>query len=164
MRMKLRGALFAAAVSLILIPVAQAKEVRVKPGEVPAAVMDSLNTHYHAATFIGFSKETENSSTFFEAEMKIDGRHVDALLDTVGVVREEETTLAASELPAAVLTSLGKSEYAGAKIKSAERHLVPGSKEEPTYELHVTLNGGGHELVFTAEGRLRNNEEADEKD
>lgn len=133
MTVKSRGALCAAAALLVLSPALMAKEIKVKAADVPGAIMDTLNVHYPAAKFLGFSKEMESGSTLFEAEMRVDGRHVDALLDSVGTIREEETALSVDELPAPVRTALGKSKYAGGKIEGAERHVVPGTgKRRPT--------------------------------
>jgi hypothetical protein len=164
MRSKMNGLWLAAAAVVALSAAAGAKEVKVKPGEVPAAVMDTLHVHYPAAKFLGFSKEIENGSTLFEAEMKVDGRNVDALLDSVGTFQEVETGITEEELPAAVRRALGKSRYAEGEFKSAERHIVPGSTEMPTYELHVELKGESYELVYDAGGHLKQHEESDEKD
>ncbi len=162
-----RAALGAAAALLILGSAAGAKEVELTAAQVPPAVLDSLNVHFPAAKFLGFSGETEKGSTLYEAEMTVEGRRVDALLDSLGVVKEVETEIAVKELPAAVRTGLARTEYAKAKIEKAERHLRPGAEVAPTYELQVEWKGAHHELVFDAGGTLIRGEssgEADEPD
>lgn len=162
---KSRGIAAAAAVAgLLLCLSAGAKEVKIKSKEVPGAILDTLLVHYPKAKFLGFSMETENDLTLFEAEMKIDDRHVDALLDSAGTFHEIETEIQAAELPEAVRTALGASDYAQGKIRGAERHVVPGPKETVTYELDVELRGRRFEVVYDADGKLINSEKSDEKD
>lgn len=156
-----RGALVLA--GLLAVPVlgaaakeprAQDAEVAVKASEVPAAVLDTLHVHYPKAHLLGFALETKDGTVFFEAAMSVDKHHVDALLDSLGTFREIETQLDPSELPDAVRTAFQKSKVAGGKVVSAERHVVPGSAELPSYELHVARHGEVQEVVIDAKGRL----------
>lgn len=156
-----RGALVLA--GLLAVPVlgaatketrAQDTEVAVKASQVPAAVLDSLHVHYPKAHLLGFALETKDGTAFFEAAMTVGKHHVDALLDSVGTFQEIETQLDPSELPDAVLTAFRKSKAAGGKVVGAELHVVPGSAELPSYELHVSRKGEVQEVVIDAKGRL----------
>jgi hypothetical protein len=156
--------MIAAILILAGVSAAEAREVKLKTAEVPAAVLDSLKVHYPGAAFLGFSRETEKGATLFEAEMKVQGRHVDATLDAVGVMKEEETEVSVEELPAAVRTGLAHSDYAHGKVERAERHVVLGAGATSNYELQVKWNGKQCELLFGADGRLVSKNQADEKD
>ena len=152
MTVKSRGALCAAAALLVLSPALMAKEIKVKAADVPGAIMDTLNVHYPAAKFLGFSKEMESGSTLFEAEMKVDGRHVDALLDSVGTIREEETALSVDELRPRSEPLWASPSTPGARSRARSATSFPGPGKRPSYELHVELRDKSYELVFVRKG------------
>jgi len=165
MNAKSRGVPIVAAVALLaLTQVVGAGETELRSDEVPEAVRDSLQAHYPGAKYLGFSMETGNGSSLYEAEMNVAGRRIDALLDSVGTFQEIETEVHVSELPEAVRTALRESEFAEGRIENAESHAVPGSGKEPDYELLVELKGETYELVYSSRGALKRSEPLHEGD
>jgi len=164
MYLPVRGALLTALSLAAGVPGAGADEVEIDIAEVPSAVLDSLKVHYPAATFLGFTRETSEGTTLFEAMMTIEDHHVDVLIDSLGVLAEEEAEIPVNSLPAKVRAALGRSGYARGTVNTAERHVLPGSGTAPTYELQLDLRGDHYELVFDAEGALIRESSVDEDD
>ena len=82
---------------LILVAIgtsAAAKETAIKREALPAPVQSALDARYPGAEVLGVSKEKEKGKTFYEVEMKVSGRRVDALFAADGSRQEEEAEIA----------------------------------------------------------------------
>src|SRR5262245_65657691 len=67
--------------------IAQAKqktESKVTMKDLPAPVQAAVKELSNGAVMRGLSKEVENGQTFYEVELKVNGRNRDALIDQIG--------------------------------------------------------------------------------
>jgi hypothetical protein len=160
-----RIVLVAVSISLIhMNSVAIAKETPIKRDQVPSAVEKALDARYPGAEVLGLTKESAKFGMEYEAELKVGGRRVDALFDEKGALREEETTLAVSELPEAVRLALAHSAHAHAVLKHAERIGDGTTRTAPRYELLVLEGTQYFEFVYGADGRLMSGRKTDAND
>ena len=92
--MKKVGYLIAEA-AFALAAFATAAESRVKMKDLPDAVRQTVAEQSKGATLKGLAKEVENGKTLYEAELVVNGRKKDVLIDPAGevVTVEEEVTL-----------------------------------------------------------------------
>ena len=138
---------FAIPLSLCLAAWVFAQEQKLNRKGVPAAVSASAVKAYPNARIKGWSKETEDGKTYYEAEM-IEGqtkRDVIFLPDGKIDLVEEEVPISA--VPAAVQNAL-KARHPKAAINMAERLTKDGAVQ---YELHLK-KAAKKEIVFTPDG------------
>lgn len=85
---------------------AQEQEKKIQRSELPPAVEKTVQHESQGATVKGFSKESENGQTYYEAEMVVNGRTKDVLIDSNGQVAETEEQVNFDALPAEVRAGL----------------------------------------------------------
>jgi len=102
----LRGCGLAVIAGSILSSSALAQERTIKRSDLPAGVEKTVAAQSSGATIQGFSEEREKGKTFYEAEMMINGRSKDVLMDARGAIVEVEEQVAMNELPADVQDAL----------------------------------------------------------
>ena len=112
------------------------------------AVKNAFKNKFPAATDIKWEKE---NSKEFEANFKINNTDVSANFKLDGSWVETETTIPASELPAAV-TNAVNTKYPGAVYGRTEKIEKPGGKT--LYEVNITVNGKKKELELNPDGSL----------
>ena len=132
---------------------AGAREVSIRRESLPAAVRDALGTRYPGAKFMGLTREKEKGVMLYEAEMKVSGRRVDALMDANGALREEEAQIAQSELPETVRQAHAQSAQAHWKIESIERISFRTASTPQRFELRVSDGKRHLELIYGANGK-----------
>jgi len=104
----------------------------------------------------GFSEERENGQTFYEAEMTVNGRTKDVLIDAKGGVVEVEEQVAmdslSAEVKAGLLAKAGKGKIMA--VESIKKHdkLV-------AYEAKVDTGGKKSEVQVGPDGKSLNHEE-----
>ena len=113
---------------------------------VPEAVKNAFAAKFPAATNISWGKENAKE---YEAEFKLNNNAVSANFGTDGSWVETETTINASELPAAVSNAINI-KYPGGKITRAERVEKPGDKT--FYETIIKINGKSKEVEMNPDG------------
>jgi hypothetical protein len=135
---------------------AVASEKKVKHSDLPAAVQNTVASHSQGATVRGFSEETENGETYYEAELLVDGHSKDLLVDRSGAIVEVEEQVAMDALPAAVRAGLEAKAGKGklVKVESITKHdkLV-------AYEAKVMRDGMKSEIQVGPDGRALDHEE-----
>jgi len=102
----LRGCGLAVIAGSILSSSALAQERTIKRSDLPVGVEKTVAAQSSGATIQGFSEEREKGKTFYEAEMMINGRSKDVLMDARGAIVEVEEQVAMNELPADVQDAL----------------------------------------------------------
>ena len=107
----------------------------------PAAVKAAITKLYPTATNVKFDKEAGD----YEASFTYNGKDMSVVLDAKGNVKETETTIVTSALPAAVRDYVAK-HHAGKKIKEAAE--IVDAKGKKTYEAEVN----GKDLIFDEKG------------
>lgn len=83
-----------------------AQETKIQRSELPAAVEKTVTAQSQGATIRGFSREIENGQTYYEAELMVNGRTKDVLMDPTGMIVEVEQEVAIDALPAEVKSGL----------------------------------------------------------
>jgi len=136
-------------VAAICALAAFAAEQRVKMDDLPAAVRNTVKEQSQGAQVRGFSKETENGTVFYEAELKIDGRNRDLLIAADGTVVEVEEEVAFESLPPAVKAAYEK-RVAKGKIESVES--VSKGGQIVAYEARVRVGGKVSEVKLSPAG------------
>jgi len=115
--------------------------------QVPAAVVATFQKAFPKATAVKWEKEASN----YEAGFQQDGATMSALLGAGGELKEIETSLAPSALPAPVRATLAL-RYKSIKVNEAAR-IVATKTGAITYEAEVRQNGKNRDVLFTADGK-----------
>jgi uncharacterized membrane protein YkoI len=125
------------------------EEKKIRRNQLPAAVEKTVAAESQGATIKGFSREVEKGKTYYEAEMSINGRGKDILMDTKGNIVEVEEQVDIATLPQAVQDALKQAAGNGTiemvesltkngKLVAYEGHVKRGNKRS---EIQVGPNG-----------------------
>ena len=148
--------LMIAALSLTAICFSQEQEKKIQRADLPPAVEKTVATNSTGASIKGFSQESENGQTFYEAEMTINGHSKDVLIAKNGAIVEIEEQVAIDSLPPAVREGLQAKVGSGkiVKVESLTKHdkLV-------AYEAKVMADGKKHEIQVGPDGKPLDHEE-----
>ena len=131
--------------------VARASEEPVKMKNLPKAVQATVQEQSKGATVRGLSKETDNGTTYYEVELKVNGHNKDVLIDSTGAVVEIEEEMAMASVPAAVKAELEK-HIRGGKITMVES--VTKNDAIVAYEAHVKTGRKHSEVKVGPDGQL----------
>lgn len=135
---------------------AQGQEKKIKRSDLPAAVEKTVAAESAGATIKGFSQEKENGQIFYEAEMIVNGRTKDILIDAAGAVVEVEEEVAVDalspEVKAGLLTKAGKGKITTVEIIKKHDKLV-------AYEAQVNTSGKKSEVQVGPDGKPLDHEE-----
>lgn len=140
--------IFAALLLTASLANAQA-EKKIQRNQLPAAVEKTVAAESQGAIIKGFSREIENRKTYYEAEMTINGRAKDLLMDTKGNIVEIEEEVDLAALPTSVQDALKHAAGTGTiemvesltkngKLVAYEGHVKRGKKRS---EIQVGPNG-----------------------
>lgn len=110
--------------------------------DTPAAVKAAMAKLYPTVKKVKYAKENSD----FEAEFAYKGNEMSAVFDAKGMLKETETEIAVSALPASVRDYVAK-QMPGKKIKEAAE--IVDAKGVKTYEAEV----GGKDLMFDMAGK-----------
>lgn len=149
--------------------------------DVPSKVKEAFANKFPNARQVEWGRENTNE---FEAEFTVKGTHMSANFDPEGNWKETEVEIAQSDLPSAVQQTL-TNDYSEAEVEHIYKVSQPGKTR---YEVAVAgeneeqfgENGGEeneheeneeayeeertYELVFTTDGKLVKNEQANEEE
>jgi hypothetical protein len=135
---------------------AQEQEKKIKRSDLPPAVEKTVAAQSADATIKGFSEEKEKGQTFYEAQMTVNGRTKDVLIDATGTVVELEEQVAmdalSAEVKAGLLAKAGKGKITA--VESIKKHdkLV-------AYEAKVDTSGKKSEVQVGPDGKPLDHEE-----
>jgi uncharacterized membrane protein YkoI len=139
-----------------LATVAVAQEKKIKRSDLPPVVEKTVAAQSQGATIKGFSQETENGQTFYEAEMTVNGHSKDVSIDATGAVAEIEEQVVLASLPTPVQAGLQAKAGSGKilKVESISKHgkLV-------AYEAKVQTDGKKSEIQVDPDGKPLDHEE-----
>lgn len=141
--MKRNALLFITASMLTISAMAQEKEEKEKSVPAPAAAKEAFVKAYPAASKVKWEKEDGN----YEVNFVKDGKKMSAVYDSKGVLKETETAISVSELPAAA-TEYIKQHYKGAAVKEAAK--ITNAAGVVTYEAEVNKK----DVIFDANGKF----------
>ncbi len=146
----------AAATSSFFTLSVQAAEKKIKRSDLPPAVEKTVAAQGVDATIRGFSEETENGQTFYEAEMTVNGHSRDVLMNAGGVLVEVEEQVAMDSLPTGVQDALHAKAGKG-KIVTVES-IIKHDKLV-AYEAAVLTKGKRSEVQVDPLGKNLSHEE-----
>ena len=126
-----------------------AQEKKVQRKNLPAAVERTVARESNGATVKGFSTEMDHGIRVYEAEMMVDGRSKDVVIDAKGNVLEIEEEVSMDSLPDGVRTALTAAAGSGTvgkvesltkrgKLVAYEADVTGGKKHR---EIQVGPNG-----------------------
>ena len=143
-------------VGSLFVANALAQEKKIQRSELPPAVEKAVAAQSHGATIRGFSQEREKGQTYYEAEMTVNGKSKDVLMDASGAIVEVEEQVEMDTLPAAIREVLQAKAGQGKilKVESVTKHdkLV-------AYEAKVTTGGKKSEIQVGPDGKTLDREE-----
>ena len=147
----------AAVASLSLAFAALAQEKRIKRSDLPPAVEKAVAAQSSGASIRGFSEESENGQTFYEAEFTVNGHSKDVLMDAGGVIVEVEEQIALDSLLPTVREGLQA--QAGKDGKLLKVESLTKHNKLVAYEAKVIREGKKSEVQVDPDGRPLNHEE-----
>ena len=128
----------------------------------PEAVAKTVMEQLGSGTLAGFTTEKEKGQTLYEAEMKINGRSKNLLIDASGAIKEVELETTLSELAPAVQSEVQKS-VGKSKILSMES-LTKGGKLAG-FELQIKdAKGKESGLKLNAAGKPEGKDDGEDED
>jgi|SRR5450631_609306 len=153
-----RGPAVAAATTILVSVLlsAQEQEKKIQRSDLPPAVEKTVVEQSKGATIRGFSQEKENGQTFYEAELMVNGKSKDVLVDVNGSVVEVEEQVSIESLPAPVLRGLQERAGTG-KIGKVEK--LTKKDKLVAYEAKVLSNGKHSEVQVGPDGKPLDHEE-----
>jgi hypothetical protein len=128
----------------------QETESKVTMKDLPAPVQATVKELSKGAVMRGLSKEVGNGQTFYEVELKVNGRNRDALIDPAGNVMEIEEQVPFASLPPAVKSAIVKQAGKG-RIMLIES--VSKGNSVVAYEAHVKTAGKMSEIKVDTDGK-----------
>jgi hypothetical protein len=132
--MRLAKVAVLAALALATSVPSSAREQRVKIDDLPAAVKQTVLEVSKGVKLRELTREVENGETFYEAELDVNGRTRDVIMDASGTVVLIEEEVDWNLVPAAVRATI-ETAAEGRKILFVET-LTRNDKIE-AYEAHV---------------------------
>ena len=156
--MKISRAIPVAAATLLLpiLVFTQEQEKKISRSDLPPAVEKTVAEQTKGAKIRGFSAEKENGQTFYEAELMVDGRNKDILVDENGTVVEVEEQVLIESLVPAVPDGLQAKAGSG-KLVRVEKLTKKGKLV--AYEAKVLTNGKPSEVQVGPDGKALDHEE-----
>ena len=128
------------------------KETKLKPGEVPAAVVTAASKQYPGARMSNWKKETEDGKKTYEASMVDGSSKRDVVFAENGALLAIEEIIPVSDLPAAVKKAI-LGEFPGVSLRKAEK-ISHG--DEVQYEVALG-KASKKEVLLTPDGRIVKN-------
>jgi uncharacterized membrane protein YkoI len=135
------------------------KEQKIKPSELPAAVMDAIRTACLNCEIASATREVENGVTIYDIEFKTGQGELDVAED--GSVIDRETVVSLTDIPPAALAAIQK---AGGKITQIVKDEVRAELKDgniikldtPRYLYEADLAKGNQvaEIQVSAEGEV----------
>ncbi len=133
----------------LLCGTAFAADQKIKLQDMPPAVQHAVKEHSKGATVRGYSKEVEDGTTSYEAELTVNGRARDISFGADGKVLAIEETVALESIPAPARAAIRKIAGAG-KVNKVESVTEGGTTN---YEAAITKGGKHSEVKVNAEGK-----------
>ena len=120
--------------------------------DCPAAVGAAIAKAFPKSTVAGCKLEREHGHDQYEVRVtKAGGAKAEVDVTPDGKIVQVEEKIALADVPAAV-TKAFAAKYPKAKIDGAEKQT--SSANEVSYELAFAAADGRHEVTFTADGKL----------
>ena len=135
-------------------PRAYRREKRIEPARVPGPAIARIEAKYPKAKLVRFEQEIGRDENSYEISLENVGVKLDVSVSADGRILEEERLIQASELPAGVKRGLARSEYAHWTVDRAERVVVGGDENAPSYEIQMVDGSSKAEAVLDETGTI----------
>ena len=127
---------------------AQAPEKKLTLQDLPPVVQAAVKAQLQGGTVRGLAKEIENGATVYEAELTVQGRNKDIIVEAEGKVLtiEDQTTLEAIPAPAraAIQKAVGKGKLTIVeKVTKGKTVFYEGQITNGTETLEVMVDAEG---------------------
>jgi uncharacterized membrane protein YkoI len=132
------------------------KEKKITRSDLPVAVEKTVTAQAQGGKVRGFSEESENGQTFYEAELVVNGHSKDILMDASGAIVEVEAQVAIDSLSPAIRDGL-QAKAGNGKLRKIESLTKKGKLV--AYEAQVVTNGKRSEVQVGPDGKPLDNEE-----
>ncbi len=129
----------------------QGAEQRLQMKDLPEGVRKTVHEQSKGATIRGLHKEVEDGKTFYEAEMTLNGRGKDVLMDPTGAIVEIENEVDLASIPAAAKAAIEKNAGKG-KIMMVES--INKNNAIVAYEAKIQAGGKKREIQVQPDGKL----------
>jgi hypothetical protein len=156
MRLGSLSAMLLAVLTMLTAVAARSDEKKVRRSDLPVAVQEAVDEQSNGATVRGFSEEKEKGSTFYEAQMLVNGHRKDVLFDSAGKVVEVEEEVAFDSLPPEVKSGL-RAKAGSGKLGKVESLTRKGKLV--AYEAKVVTNGKRSQVQVGPNGQALDHEE-----
>ncbi len=128
----------------------EAKDVKFDLSDAPPAVQSAIKKAVGTGTLEEVEKETEGGKTVFDAAFKVGAVEHSVKVSEAGAVLEEETSVDAKDLPAAVTKAI-EGKYPTGKIEDASLIEADGKR---SFEVDVEVGKDDHEIKIDATGKI----------
>jgi len=156
---RIAGWLSCAAVTSLLILAASARAEKIKPDQLPKAVLDAVQAKFPDAKLTQAARETENGETFYELSFTYKDHKYDVECTPRGAFRKIEKLLDVKELPREVAKTLAE-KYPRASLN--EILEVTRKDRVEYYEVAlVTADKSEVEVQIDPKGKLLKEEKKD---
>ena len=135
---------FTLAAVALLTPTAHAQKVAA--ANVPAAALATFKKSFPTVKNVRWEKEGVD----FEAGFNMGKAEMSAVVTAAGELKETETEMAATQLPAPVLKALAANYKTYAITEAAK--IVTTATGATTYEAEVSQGGKHRDVLFSADG------------
>ena len=135
---------FTLAAVALLAPTAHAQKVAA--ANVPAAALATFKKSFPTVKNVRWEKEGVD----FEAGFNMGKAEMSAVVTAAGELKETETEMAATQLPAPVLKALAANYKTYAITEAAK--IVTTATGATTYEAEVSQGGKHRDVLFSADG------------
>jgi hypothetical protein len=122
---------------------------RIRQGDVPSVVQNSLMQQFKTASNIDWEKDNKN----FKAEFEQDSVEYDAIINPAGTLVKYKQELTVAQLPAAIAQTL-QTQYKDHQIDEVEK---VGEGNQVFYQVELENNRKEVKLVFTENGAVVTN-------
>ena len=137
--------------SLTMVGFTAAGEKTIALKDTPGAVQKTVNEQLRGGKLRGLSVEVDKGETRYEAEMTVDGKNRDVVIDSAGTVLEAEVVVELSALPEAVRAGLLREAGKGS-VATVEELTRDGVV---SYEALIKETGKkNREVVVGTDGKL----------
>ncbi len=133
-----------------------AQEKKIHRSDLPPAVEKTVASLTPDATIRGFSQEKEKGVTYYEAELLVNGRTKDVLMDGAGAIVQIEEQVAIDSLPAVVKDGL-QSKAGKGKLTKVES--ITKRDKLVAYEAQVLTGKKRSEVQVGPDGKPLHHEE-----
>ena len=154
-----------AAAFLALVSFARADDGpnEIAVSKLPKKLAAILEVKYPAAELVAAFKDVDDDETFYSVALTYKKHEYEVTITSHGEIVETTKTLAAKDLPEAVMKAI-QEKYKNKAVKSAVEVREVGQKIVRTFHVEVDSGPTGMELILDPQGKILSEETQAERD